>query len=297
MSPAAVFYPAQGPGVDPAELSFLMLAQDVRHIYADGIRFLGETYYHPALFGRRHPVRIRYDLQDRASILVFAPDGGLLCEARPHEKQHPAASILGTEHDRERLAAAINVKKSQEKQASRLCRDLLRDEILPAHDRMVQSIAGPAGQIPPGPPFSKGGGYGDPPFSKGGDDALPEQTDAEIMAEFAQNMADTEAMRAEQSANMPPEPDLPEIDMETETTAAIFRRLDDMDEAGRYEALMELEVRGIMIPKKYQYFMEFFEGREIFKDLQDDYETLRAQLRDKWQTRPADQGPRANLDI
>jgi putative transposase len=249
-SPADVFYPAQGPGIDMAELNFLMLAQDIRTISADGIRFHCQTYYAPALYGRRHPVRIRYDLQNRDSILVFEPDGRFLAEASVHELHHPAASLLGTAADVDRLSAAIAVKKSQEKEAAVLCRDLLRDEILPAHNQMMNRITG----------ASAAGGSTrmiNPPKEE-----TPEKTDAQILAD----VHELEQMNPPAAA------------------ADVFNGLDDLPTADRYERLIAIEASGILMPREHQAFITYFEQTPAYTRDREYYDDLRARAVVEYQT-------------
>ena len=121
-SPLEVFLAGKGPGIDPNELHFLMLSQTVRTIHRRGITHLGKDYYAPELYGRRHPVMIRYDLLNPDYILVYEEDGALLCEAQVMTKVHPIARITGTEAHQEELKRQIELKKHQEKEASGFCR-------------------------------------------------------------------------------------------------------------------------------------------------------------------------------
>lgn len=121
-SPLEVFLAGKGPGIDPDELRFLMLSQTVRTIHRRGITHLGKDYYAPELYGRRHPVLIRYDLFDSDYILVYEEDGAMLCKAEVMTKVHPIARITGTESHQAELKRQIELKKHQEKEASGFCR-------------------------------------------------------------------------------------------------------------------------------------------------------------------------------
>ncbi len=123
-TPLEVFLAGKGPGIDPGELRFLMLSQTIRTIHRRGITHLGKDYYAPELYGRKHPVMIRYDLLDPDYILVYEEDGTFLCEARVMTKVHPIARITGTETHQEELKRQIELKKHQEKEASVFCRML-----------------------------------------------------------------------------------------------------------------------------------------------------------------------------
>ncbi|MDZ7831661.1 MAG: Mu transposase C-terminal domain-containing protein [Desulfobacterales bacterium] len=259
-SPMDVFPPEQGPGVDPAELRYLMLAQDIRTITQNGIKFLNETYYHPALYGRRHPVEIRYDLQDRSSILVVEPKTGeLVCEAAPPEKAHPAASVLGTDEDRARLQNLIHYKKSQEKEASALAREFLANEILPEHRRHLKSM----------------GISGDAAAEKPAAKNTNEPTDARINKDLI------ELKRMNQEVEKDPAPDAsenytPEVDR-GEDAASLWDRIQQMPEPDRYEALIRQDVRGVLIPAHMQAFMSYFEATPAYQRDADYYEQVRAQ--------------------
>jgi len=130
-SPLEVFMAGRGPGIEPADLRFLMLSQTVRTIHRRGITHLGRDYYAPELYGRRHPVMIRYDLLDPDAIQVFEEDGTYLCEARVMTKVHPIARITGTAAHQAEFKTQIELKKHQEKEASVFCRMLSETLVQP----------------------------------------------------------------------------------------------------------------------------------------------------------------------
>lgn len=130
-SPLEVFMAGKGPGIDPNELHFLMLSQTVRTIHRRGITHRGKDYYAPELYGRRHPVMIRYDLIDSNYILVYEEDGTLLCKAEVMTKVHPIARTTGTEAHQEELKRQTELKKHQEKEASSFCRMLSETLVQP----------------------------------------------------------------------------------------------------------------------------------------------------------------------
>jgi putative transposase len=136
-SPREVFLEGVGPGVDPEELRHLMMEQEERTITQRGVPFLGQDYYHPALYGRKHKVTVKYDLQDRSSILVYDTNGQFLCEAEPMRKVHPAAEILGNDEDREELKNQIKIRKKQEQLTGARARKILENEVLPEHQQQL----------------------------------------------------------------------------------------------------------------------------------------------------------------
>jgi len=159
--PGDVFAAGQGPGVDRNELNYLMMGEEHKTIYRNGIRFGGAFYYAPALHGRRHRVLIRYDLQDPSYLLVYETGGEFICEARPTQKVHPAAEYLGTESDKAQLKESMAMKRALERETTRSAREFLKTEILPAYNEQLRQIGvdrngRPAGRkavkTPPPPP-------------------------------------------------------------------------------------------------------------------------------------------------
>ncbi len=105
--PGEVFKTGLGPGVDEKELRHLMMSMDIKTINRNGVKFMGRNYYDEALYGRKHRVRIKYDLEDLSSILIYEPDGAkLICKAEPLKPVHPMA-ILGTKDDMAHLKEGI----------------------------------------------------------------------------------------------------------------------------------------------------------------------------------------------
>ena len=243
--PREVFDAGRGEGVDPAELRYLMMAQQIKTPGRNGIRMLGSSYYAPQLYGLRRPVEVRYDLQDASCVYVMEPGTGeFICEARPLEKTHPAATILGDEADRERLSEYIRHKKAQEKAASVTTRDFIRDEVMPEHRRQLEMLG------------------------------LTQKGPAAIDAP-AQELLDDDAILAEAAAietETEPEAEpiiLPEVARERDG-------LDSMREADRYERLVEIEVSGQLVPKQWQAFMTYFEMTPEYRRNIEYYEEHRA---------------------
>ena len=139
-TPLEVYLEGRGPGIDHAELHYLMMERTVRHIRRNGIRLLGQNYYDPALYGRRQPVVIKYDLQDPSAIYVFEPSGDFICAAHQVDKIHPAANALGDSKHQKALVEAIKMKRTQERDASIIARDLLENEVIPEHRRQMERL-------------------------------------------------------------------------------------------------------------------------------------------------------------
>lgn len=151
-TPKEVFEAGRGPGLSDAELVKLrqcMLHKTVRTIDKNGLSLFGEHYYHPFLHQLRHPVLVRYDHQDRQSVLVYDQSGkNLICEATPKRRVHPAARQMGTEEDRAILAEEIGLKKALESQVTANAREFLDTVVLPETQRRMQLVAERKAEVP-----------------------------------------------------------------------------------------------------------------------------------------------------
>ena len=87
--------------IDRSKLNYLMMKTEPKIIHRNGIRFLGENYYHEKLFGLREQVYIRYSLFDLTKVYVYSLKGEFLCIAKRVEKTHPLANYTGTIKDME----------------------------------------------------------------------------------------------------------------------------------------------------------------------------------------------------
>lgn len=81
--------------IDEAELDDLMMAQEVKHIGRNGIRFLKADYFDDALYGIREKVIIKYSLFDLSYIKVYSIKGEYLCKANRVTSTHPLAHYFG----------------------------------------------------------------------------------------------------------------------------------------------------------------------------------------------------------
>ncbi len=125
LTPSQVFNAGKGPGINKAELNFLMMDQAVTKLYRKGIRFFSTWYWNDALFGKQidtgDEVHIKFDLFNRDSILVYDREGKFICEATNVKKVHPAAGLLGTGEDKdllkEQLAKKEHLKSTVVKEA------------------------------------------------------------------------------------------------------------------------------------------------------------------------------------
>lgn len=131
----------RGEGVDIAKLDDLMLAQEVKNIYRNGIKFMKADYYNEALYGLRERVLIKYSLFDLSKIKVFDIKGKFLCEAYREMPVHPMASYLGEAKDVEDLRQKIKTQKRLENQTVKKVSALLKSEnIQPAQWQNPQEL-------------------------------------------------------------------------------------------------------------------------------------------------------------
>lgn len=150
-TPGEVFVAGVGPGLsegDLLKLRLCMLSKAVRQIEQNGVKIFGRYYRHPFLHSLRHPVLVRYDDQDRRTVLVYDQAGkNLICEATPAPNVHPAARILGTEEDQAVLAQEIAYKKALENQVTANARNFLNSVVLPETQSRMRLVA--AGKAEP----------------------------------------------------------------------------------------------------------------------------------------------------
>lgn len=224
--PAEIFAAGQGPGVDKAELNWLMMSMEVKTIHRNGISFRGRNYYAPALYGRKHKVLIRYDLQDDSSILVEDPDGTLICEAYPQMKVHPAASQLGSETDRKLLGQHIELKRQQEKQAAITASEFLRNEVLPEHQRQLAAL-----------------GINDTPAIEAPKSNIVSIDMVKAKREAAEAIQASKDFAAEQ----------------------LRRELMDLSNADRYERLIEMDAQGVALAEEWVGFMAYYERTDEYE--------------------------------
>lgn len=253
--PLDVFAEGKGDGVDPVELRYLMLSEDNRIVRRNGVPWLGRNYYAPELYGRRHPVTIRYDIQDASSILVFDAHGKFLCEAFETEKAHPAASILGTDEDRETLKGLIERKRSQEKAASVSARVFLEQEVLPEHRRLLEGIGISAEQ---------GAQSTEQKPTK-----LTPADEKRIVAEAKETLRLTNEGRLYLDPN---------YTLEENESTEIWSALPIMSDTERYKKLTELEVRDWMMPKSERAWMRYYELTDEYQLYKDVFEEFRARV-------------------
>ncbi len=123
-----VFNEGRGEGVDITVLDDLMLAQEIKTINRNGIRFLRSDYYNECLYGLRERVIIKYSLFDLSKIRVYTLKGKFMCEAERTMPVHPMANYLGEPKDVAELKFRIKQQKRLEKQTIKGIENYMKSE-------------------------------------------------------------------------------------------------------------------------------------------------------------------------
>jgi putative transposase len=123
LRPIDIFNEGKGPGVDPNELTYLMMDREIKNIHRNGITWLGWHWYNEALYGLKDKVVIRYSLSDLSQIYIFHKNE-FLCTAKPIEKVNPMASESENPKDMEAVKEGFRLKK-RVKNMTRNLSDLL----------------------------------------------------------------------------------------------------------------------------------------------------------------------------
>ena len=116
--------------INPRELDDLMLAQEVKTITSQGIRFLKSDYYNDALYGLRQKVIIKYSLFDLSYINVYTMTGKFLCRAERITLTHPLAHYTGEINDIEDYKQKIQKQKQLKNKTIKACKEFLNVEDL-----------------------------------------------------------------------------------------------------------------------------------------------------------------------
>jgi putative transposase len=278
-TPLEVFEAGRGPGVDRALLDDMMMACEIKSIRRSAIQFNGRQYYHRELHGRSHKVLIHYDFQDTSYIRVSELSGESICVAHEYEKLHPAARHLGSDTDRLRLAEHSEEHRHQEKEASSFAKEFLANEFLPHHRQQMAQVG-----ITPLPRIDAGAKT---PNTR----QIPEKTTISD-----EQWVEIQAQAAATEVECPAGADCSVLDVtvpEVEEDAVAMRaRLEALPEDERYMAIMEMEVRGRMIPERWRDFARYFEDTLAYLNNKDHFEQMRGMLAVQWQAQANAQGGR-----
>ncbi len=124
--------------INPRELDDLMLAQEVKTITSQGIRFLKSDYYNDALYGLRQKVIIKYSLFDLSYINVYTISGKFLCRADRITLTHPLAHYTGEVKDIEDYKQKIQKQKQLKNKTIKACKEFLNIEDLEILECQIQ---------------------------------------------------------------------------------------------------------------------------------------------------------------
>ena len=116
--------------INPRELDDLMMAQEIKTITSQGIRFLKADYYNDALYGLRQKVIIKYSLFDLSYINVYTVSGKFLCRADRITLTHPLAHYTGEVKDIEDYKQKIQKQKPLKNKTIKACKEFLNIEDL-----------------------------------------------------------------------------------------------------------------------------------------------------------------------
>ena len=112
------------------ELDDLMLAQEIKTISSQGIRFLNSWYFNDALYGIRQKVIIKYSLFDLSYINIYTMSGKFLCRADRITLAHPLAHYTGEIEDIEDYKQKIQKQKQLKNKTIKACKEFLNIEDL-----------------------------------------------------------------------------------------------------------------------------------------------------------------------
>jgi len=97
--------------INLSNLDDLMMSQEIKTIYRNGIRFLNTFYYSEKLYGLKTQVVIKYSLFDLTEIKVYSIKNQFICIAKRVTEIHPMAYHLGTIKDMEDFRQKIQKQK------------------------------------------------------------------------------------------------------------------------------------------------------------------------------------------
>lgn len=112
------------------ELDDLMLAQEIKTISSQGIRFLNSWYFNDTLYGIRQKVIIKYSLFDLSYINIYTMSGKFLCRADRITLTHPLAHYTGEIEDIEDYKQKIQKQKQLKNKTIKACKEFLKIEDL-----------------------------------------------------------------------------------------------------------------------------------------------------------------------
>ena len=100
-----------------------MMAQEIKTITSQGIRFLKADYYNDALYDLRQKVIIKYSLFELSYIKVYTTSGKFLCRADRIALTHLLAHYTGEIKDIEDYKQKIQKQKQLKNRTIKACKE------------------------------------------------------------------------------------------------------------------------------------------------------------------------------
>jgi putative transposase len=143
-----VFESREKSNIDINMLDDLMMAQEIKTIYRNGIRFLNTFYFSDALYGLKERVIIKYSLFDLTYVRVYSTKGEYLCTAKRVEATHPMAYHLGDVKDMQDFKQKIKKQKQlRNRTLNTIKKYIPKEDIKFIETQMIEENTAPAEMI------------------------------------------------------------------------------------------------------------------------------------------------------
>ncbi len=245
-----------------------MMKSKERLTHSNGVTLFNENYYSPELYGNRLYVICLYDYLYRDSVLVYEKETGeFICEAFKQEKVHPVVTLMGTEADKAEYKRQVRMKMAGREMTIASAREIVETQVLPEARQRI-ALAGFN--------LDEGDGSGKKLLTgqTGKSKESPKLSQAEknkIEAEIARREAEGAVFEKQEEVG----DYMPEAARQEDQ---VFSRLSEMSEFDRAEKLIELEIRGYLIPKDQQAWLTYFEQSRTYQRYQEYFEEYRAKM-------------------
>ena len=136
--------------IDESLLDDLMMAQEIKNIGRNGIRFLKADYFDEALYGIKEKAIIKYSLFDLSYIKVYTLKGEFICRANRVTSTHPLAHQMGDIKDIEDYKHKIEKQAKLRRKTIKAIKEHFRLEDIPLiESKMVDEIKIPDEPVTP----------------------------------------------------------------------------------------------------------------------------------------------------
>jgi putative transposase len=120
LRPRDIFEAKRGPGVNPLELHFFMMACKARMVHQNGIAFLGYNWYHESLYGFKDYVLVYYSYYDLSQVYIFTLQNEFMGIAKPIKSVHPFAADSEFPEDMAEVQRMSAMKRKLKSMTNRL---------------------------------------------------------------------------------------------------------------------------------------------------------------------------------